>query len=227
MSRVVETIQAIARQEAAQHPYVLLGVVTSTFDDGDGADSHSVSVQLKDSGLAINRIPLVSTVSGVAALPRQGDVVLVLLPRGDLSSAVALGQIYSDQRRPPSFSRDEAAFVWPGDAEDPDTEAVDMRVLANGQDRQVTIALGGDQNATCTIRNGEISLRAGGVQIQLRHTSDSDGTATVTAGGTKIELAQDGDLKIEAAGTLSLKATAIKIEGDTEVNINGQTVGIN
>jgi hypothetical protein len=40
-------------------------------------------------------------------------------------------------------------------------------------------------------------------------------------------LAQDGDLTIQATGALNLKATTIKIEGDTSVTINGQTVGIN
>ena len=35
------------------------------------------------------------------------------------------------------------------------------------------------------------------------------------------------DVSIEAAGTLKLKASSIKIEGDSSVTINGQTVGIN
>ncbi|MBV7335208.1 hypothetical protein KFU94_44605 [Chloroflexi bacterium TSY] len=84
MSRLVEVVQAIARHEVKRHPYLELAVVTSNFDDADGADSHTVSVKLKNSGLAINRVPLASTVGGAAALPRQGDVVLVLMPRGDL-----------------------------------------------------------------------------------------------------------------------------------------------
>jgi phage baseplate assembly protein gpV len=227
MSRVVEVLQAIARHEANQHPYCELGVVTSNFDDDDGSDSHSVSVKLKDSGLAINRIPLASTISGMAALPRQGDVVLVLMPRGDLSSAIAIGQVYSDERRPPTFTRDEAALVWPGDVEDPEKEAVDIRVFSDGSKRSFTVALGGDKDALMSVSDGSIDLTAGGVQLKISHSSDSDGTVDVTAGGTKISVAQDGDLSIEAAGTLKLKAPTIKIEGDTEVKINGQTVDIN
>ena len=227
MSRVIDIMQAISRHQAAQHPYVALGVVTSTFDDGDGPDAHTVSVKLKDSGLAVNRIPLASSVSGVAALPRQGDLLLVLIPRGDLSSAVAFGNLYSNERRPPTFTRDEAVFVWPGDAEDPALDAAEIRVAADGSERSVTIALGGDKNATLQVRDGVIQLRAGGVQLELSHSSDSDGAVHLTAGGTKVTLAQDGDLSIEAAGALTLKATSIKIEGDTEVSINGQTVGIN
>lgn len=227
MSRVVEVLQAIARQEADQRPYVELGVVTSNFDDGDGPDSHSVSVKLKDSGLAINRIPLASTVSGMAALPRQGDVVLVLMPRGDLSSAIAVAQVYSDERRPPQFTRDEAVLLWPGDTDDPEKKAVDIRVFSNGSERSFIVMLGGDKDAALSVSDGNIAFTAGGVQLELSHSSDSDGAVSITAGGTKIELAQDGDISIKAAGTLELKASSIKIEGDTEVKINGQTVGIN
>lgn len=227
MSRVVDAIQAIARQEAGRRPYVELGVVTSNFDSDDGDDAHSVSVKLKDSGLAISKIPLASTVSGNAALPRQGDVVLVLMPRGDLSSAIAVAQVYSDERRPPRFTRDEAVLVWPGDSDDPENKAVDIRVFSNGSERSVTVTLGGDKDAALKVENGSISFTAGGVQMTLGHSSGSDGKVEISAGGTKIELAQDGDLKVESAGSLILKATSIKIEGDTEVKINGQTVGIN
>jgi phage baseplate assembly protein gpV len=227
MSRIVEVVQAIARQEVAQHPYLELAVVTSNFDDADGPDSHTVSVKLKDSGLAINRIPLASMIGGAAALPRQGDVVLVLIPRGDLASAIAIGQLYSDERRPPTFTRDEVALVWPGDAGDPDKEAVDVRLFADGSTRSLTVSLGGDKDASLVVSDGTITLKAGDVQVQVSHTSGSDGMVNITAGGTKIHLAQDGDLTIETAGALKLKASSIKIEGDTEVKINGQTVGIN
>ena len=78
-----------------------------------------------------------------------------------------------------------------------------------------------------TISDGLIRCDAGGVQLKLSHSSSSDGKAEISAGGTKIQLAQDGDLTIEAVGELKLKATTVKIEGDTQVTINGQIVGIN
>jgi len=227
MSRVVEQIKAIARHEVARRPWCELAVVTSNFDDGDGDDSHTVNVKLKDSGVSIPRLPVASFATGAAVLPRQGDVVLVAFPRGDLASAVVIGQIYSDQRRPPTFTRDEVAIVWPGDAGDADKDAVDFRIKADGSSRSLTITLGGDKDAKFTVTDGTIQLLAGGVDIKLTHSSSSDGAVTITGGGTKIDLAQDGDLKIEATGTLNLKATSIKIEGDTSVTINGQTVGIN
>jgi phage baseplate assembly protein gpV len=227
MSRVVEIIKAIARHEVNRRPWCELAVVTSNFDDGDGPDSHTVDVQLKDTGVAIPRLPVASFTTGAAALPRQGDVVLVAMPRGDLSSAVVIGQVYSDERRPPVFTRDELAIVWPGDADDPDTKAVDVRIKSDGSSRSLTIALGGDKDAKVTVTDGAIQLLAGGVEIKLSHSSGSDGAVAITGGGTSIKLAQDGDVTIQAAGSLSLKASSIKIEGDSSVTINGQTVGIN
>jgi uncharacterized protein involved in type VI secretion and phage assembly len=227
MSRVVEHIKAIARHEVARRSWCEFAVVTSNFDDGDGDDSHTVNVKLKDSGVSIPRAPVASFATGAAALPRQGDVVLVAFPRGDLASAVVIGQVYSDQRRPPVFTRDEVAMVWPGDVSDRDKDAVELRIKADGSSRSLTVALGGDKDAKLTVSDGTIQLLAGGIDITLTHSSSSDGTASIAGGGTKITLAQDGDLTIESAGALKLKATSIKIEGDTSVTINGQTVGIN
>ncbi len=227
MSRLIEILKAIARHEVNRRPWCELAVVTSNFDDADGADSHTVSVKLKDSGLALPRVPMASFATGAAALPRQGDVVVLALPRGDLASAVVVGQVYSDQRRPPKFSRDEVAIVWPGDASDPDNDAVDFRITANGSTRSLTIKIGGAKDAAIEVTEGSIDLAAGGVDVKLEHSSGSDGKVTITGGGSKITLAQDGDVSLETSGTLKLKAASVKIEADASVTINGQTVGIN
>ena len=227
MSRLVDMVAAIARHETLRRPVCELAVVTSNFDDADGPDSHTVSVEFKDTGLALPRVPVMSGLTGAAALPRQGDLVLVLLPRGDLTSAVVIGPVYSDQRRPPAHSRDEVALVWPGDAGDPEAEAVNLRVLADGSKRAVTIALGGDKDAMLSIEDGAISLTAGGATVKLSHSSGSDGVVELAAGGTRIELKQDGDLTVESATKLVLKATNVEIEGQAQVKVNGQIVEIN
>lgn len=227
MSRLVDIVGAIARHEAERYPSVELGLVTSNFDDADGPDSHTVSVEFKDTGLTLPRVPVLSGITGAAALPRQGDLVAVLFPRGDLSSAVVLGPVYSADRRPPAHTRDEVALVWPGDASDPETEAVDIRVASDGSARSVKVALGGDKDALLAIEDGALALTAGGATVRVAHSSGSDGVVEAAAGGTRIELKQDGDLTIEAAGKLVLKAPQVEIEGQTQVTINGQVVEIN
>ena len=227
MSRVVNVVKAIARHELHRYPACELAVVTSVFDGEDGDDTLSVSIQLKDTALSIPRVPVMVGLTGLAALPRVGDVVLVLFPRGDLASAVVVGQVYSEKRRPPEFVRDEIKLSWPGDADDPDTDAIKVSVLGTSGERTVEIALGGDSDAKVTIKEGEIQLAAGGVQVKLAHGSSSDGTVEVSGGGTSIILAQDGDLTLESKGTLTLKANKVAIESDTQIKVNGQTVEIN
>jgi phage baseplate assembly protein gpV len=227
MSRLIESIRALIRHEMAAKTWCELGVVDSVFDKGDGDDAHSVSVTLKDSGIALPRIPLASGCSGMFVLPRQGDVVLIMMPRGDIASAVAMGQVYSEKRRPPQGGVEEAVLVWPGDSDDPDKKAIDIRISADGSKRRCTVRCGGDKDATFTVSDGSITLVAGGVKVEVGHGSSSDGKVEITAGGTSLIVKQDGDCTVQSAGTLTLKGASVKIEGDTDVTINGQTVGIN
>jgi phage baseplate assembly protein gpV len=227
MSRLIEMLRAIIRHEMKGRTFCEFGMVDSVFDKGSGDDAHSVSVTLKDSGLALPRIPLASGCSGMSVLPRQGDLVLVVMPRGDLSSAVALSQVYSEKRRPPQGTADEAVLVWPGDTDDADNKAIDLRISSDGTTRSFTIKLGGNKDATFTVSDGSITLKAGGVQVAVTHSSSSDGQVEISAGGTTITAKQDGDCTVQSAGTLKLKGASVKIEGDTDVTINGQTVGIN
>ncbi|WP_428264575.1 phage baseplate assembly protein V [Haliangium sp.] len=220
-------LQAIARHEQGRRPYCELAVVTSVFDGEDEPDAGTVSVRLKDSGLPLPRIPVAVPLTGAAALPRLDDVVVVAFPRGDLASAIVIGQVYSDQRRPPSFSKDEAALVWPGDSDDPEAKAVDLRVKADGSSREVKVSLGGDKDASVVVADGSIEIKSGGAQIVISHSSGSDGAVELSAGGTKIRLDQDGDIALESAGTVSIKGSKVAIEGDTQVTVNGQVVELN
>ena len=227
MNGLVDIVGALARHEQQRRPVCELAVVTSNFDDSDGPDSHTVSVEFKDTGLVLPNVPVLSGVTGAAALPRQGDLVAVLMPHGELSAAIVLGPVYSDMRRPPKHTRDEVVLVWPGDASDPETEAVDLRVKSDGSARSVTVALGGDKDALLTIEDGAIALTAGGATVRLSHSSGSNAGVEIASGGTSIELKQDGDLTIESKGKLVLKAQAVEIEGQVQVQINGQIVEIN
>lgn len=226
MSRLVATLQAVARHEVQRRPTCELAVVTSVFD-GDDDDAQSVSVQLKDTGEVIPRVPVAVPLTGLAALPRLDDVVLVAFPAGELASAIVIAQVYSDARRPPPCDADQVHLVWPGDAADPETEAVDVSIRRSDDGREVVIAIGGDADATARVADGAIELTSGGVELSLTHSSSSDGVAALTAGGTKVELAQDGDVTVETSGGVTIKAATISLEADVSVTINGQTVEVN
>lgn len=226
MSRLVTALQAVARHEVERRSYCQLAVVTSVFD-GDGDDAQSVSIRLKDTGEVIPRVPVAVPLTGLAALPRSGDVVLVAFPAGEPASAVVFATVYSDARRPPPFAADELHLVWPGDVDDVANNAVDVSIRRDGDRRAVVVAIGGDSDATLRIADGGIEMTSGGVAMSLTHSTNSDGVATIAAGGTTIELSQDGDVKIESPGEVSIKATTISLEADASVTVNGQTVEVN
>lgn len=222
MSRVAEIIGAFARHEAERRTFCELAIVTSVFDHAAGADSHTVSVNLKDTGLALDRLPVATGATGLACLPRVGDVVLVLFPRGSLASGIVAGQVYSDQRRPPAFKRDEIALLWPEGAED----RVALR-LDGGEEPAALLQVAGAGEVAISLKQGELRITAAGVGVTLSYGGGGDGVAVLEAGGTRVELKQDGDLGITAAGRLTLKAAEIRIEADGPVRINGATLDLN
>lgn len=227
MSRLAESLAALARHELEKRSFCELAVVTSTFPGTEENDGQTVSIELKDSGLTIPRVPVAVTLTGAGALPREGDVVVVLFPRGELATPVVVAQVYSDQRRPPKFERDEIKLVWPGEVDDPEAKAVQVSIKVIDGERSLSVTLGGDKSASLTVRDGTLTLVAGKVRLELSHSTDSDGRVELSAGDTKVVLEQDGDLSLETRGTLRLKGAEVAIEGDTSVKVNGQTVEIN
>ncbi|MCC6717384.1 MAG: hypothetical protein IT555_05830 [Acetobacteraceae bacterium] len=222
MSRVAEVLSAFARHEAERRTFCELGVVTSVFDDAAGADSHTASVTLKDSGLALDHLPVAAWASGLGCLPRVGDVVLVMFARGALNSGIVLTTIYSDARRPPVFAKDEIALVWPG----AEAGRVALR-LDGGDEPSARLQVAAEDDVSIALKKGELRIVASGVAITLSYGGGSDGVVTLEAGGTKVELKQDGDLSITAAGRLNLKGTEIRMEADGPVRINGATLDLN
>lgn len=222
MSRVAELLGAFARHEAERRTFCELAVVTSVFDDQAGPDSHTVSVTLKDTGLALEHLPVATWATGLGCLPRVGDVVLVMFPRGSLATGIVVAQIYSDDRRPPVFTKDEIALVWPQG--EPDKVALR---LDGGDDPSAQLRVGAEGDVAIALKQGELRIAASGVTITLRYGGASDGVVALEAGGTSIELKQDGDLTIAAAGRLSLKGAEIRMEADGPVRINGATLELN
>lgn len=222
MSRVAEVLSAFARHEAERRTFCELAVVTSVFDDSAGADSHTASVKLKDSGLALEHLPVAAWASGLGCLPLVGDVVLVLFARGALASGIVVATVYSDARRPPVFGKDEIALVWPGGGED----RVALR-LDGGDEPSALLQVSSADDVAITMKKGEVRIAASGVAVRLSYGGGSDGVVALEAGGTKVELKQDGDLSISAAGRLNLKGAEIRMEADGPVRINGATLELN
>lgn len=225
MSRLAAALTSAARYEVERRSFVEYAVVTSVFDSGD--DAQSATVRLRDTGEVLPRVPVAVPITGFAALPRVGDVVLVAFPGAQLASPVVIAQAYSDARRPPTATADQVRLVWPGDTDDAEGEAVDVVIQAGDGGRELRLGLGGDDDATITLSSGLVELTSGGVALRLGHGSASDGTVEIEAGGTSIQIGQDGDLAIASATKISLSAPQIELDADVSIKLQGQTLELN
>jgi len=207
MSTIVNTIQAIVRDEMRSMRMSELGIIKKVYPhsaDGD-SDNYGCDVELKNSQLLLKRVPLATDRIGTAAIPNLGDLVLVTFVKGDVNQAIIIGRLYNDEDRPPLNNNDEVIFRLPLDDSDDKTLKAAIRNLQQGTEpREVIIEM--PPKITVRISDGTVRATAGKSEIKIDQTRDTGGTVTVTTGRTKIEMNQDGDIKVNAAGSINLKA---------------------
>jgi hypothetical protein len=229
MHRAVQAIRTIARYEARQRWISALGLVKSVQDapDTSGPKKFSCTVELRETAIVLPEVPIATGVIGMASLPRENDLVVVLFPGGDLHAAVVVGRLYTDQVAPPQHAPGEFVTVLPGD-EDSADKRIELRVQTPGDGtRKVTLTFAGNVKVELGIDNDGITLQAQDTQLTLKQTGSSDGKAELKVGDSTVTMEQSGDVKISAKGTLSLQASKIELNGDTSVKIAGQTVQLN
>ncbi|MBI1929549.1 hypothetical protein HYR99_35550 [Candidatus Poribacteria bacterium] len=112
MSRIIEIIRRVVRQELARHRSSLLGVVTELFphESEDDENNYEVNVRLKHEDLELRRVPIAVGHTGIAAPPKVGDLVLVQFINGDLNQPVITGRFYHDGERPPLHDEGDILF---------------------------------------------------------------------------------------------------------------------
>jgi uncharacterized protein involved in type VI secretion and phage assembly len=225
--RVVQTIRQIARHEVEQRGSVALGVVRSLHGAGGGEQSHACTVELRESGLVLPRVPIAVGLMGFAALPREGDLVVVTFAGGDLHAPVVVGRLYSDAVAPPDHGPDEAVLSLPG-GEAQDAKRLELRVTTPGDGtRAIALVLDGNVRVEVRIDDQGVQLKAQDATFTLQQTGASDGRAELKVGDSRIVVEQGGDVTVEAQGTLTLKGSKVEISGDTSVKVAGQTIDLN
>ncbi|MFQ5629740.1 MAG: hypothetical protein ACE5I1_13330 [bacterium] len=112
MSRIIESIRKVVRQEITQQRSSLFGVVTAVFphETADDENNYEVNIRLKHEDLELRRVPLSVGHIGLAAPPREGDLVLVQFVDGDINQPVILERFYHADDRPPLHKADEILF---------------------------------------------------------------------------------------------------------------------
>ncbi len=228
MSTIVSTIQEIVRQEMRRVRVAEMGLVKAVFphSDGDDQDNYGCDVEMKNSGLLLRRVPVMTGHIGTAAIPNVGDLVLLAFDRGDVNQPIIIGRLYNEQDRPPLNTSDEVIFRLPL------AEADDKTIKAAIRNHQSSASSGSSEprelifemppKITVRVTDGVVRATAGKTEMKLDQSQNTGGTVTVLAGRTKIVMNQDGDVTVEAAGAMTLKATRdLTIEG-MNVSIKGQ-----
>lgn len=224
MTTIVSTIQEIVRQELRRVRITEMGLVEAVYPHrGSGdKDNSACDVRLKNSGLLLKRVPVMTGHIGSVAIPNLGDLVLLAFDRGDVNQPIIIGRLYNERDRPPINDTDETIFRLPlAAADDKTIKGAIRNHQAKSPAREMIFEM--PPKITIHVTDGTVRATAGKTEMTLDQANgNSGGTVTVLAGRTKIVMNQDGDITVEAAGSMSLKATRdLSIEGQN-VTIKGQ-----
>ena len=220
METIVSTIQEIVRHELRSVRIAELGLVEDVFPhSGNGdSDNYGCDVRLKNSGLLLKRVPLAIGHIGTAAIPNKGDLVLLNFDKGDVNQPIVIGRLYNEKQRPPLNNPDEVIFRLPlAEADDKTIKGAVRNLQSKSPPREIIFEM--PPKITVRVTDGTVRATAGKTEMKLDQSGGSGGTVTVFAGRTKITMNQDGDIKVEAAGSMTLSA-------DGDVSIKGQNIKI-
>ncbi len=214
-STLFETIRRIVREEVARVRTAELAVVEEQHphaDDSD-TDNYACTVVLRNSGLVLKQVPVATPRIGVAGIPSVGDLVLVQFLGGDVNAPVITGSLYNDEDRPPANDDGQMILHLPLGSDD--SEAIDVE-LRSVDERSLVLKVGAGLEMTLKDDDPVIELSVDGGKATLTVARD---------GG--VELASQGDLKIEANNLEIAGKGEITIEATGQLNLKGATVNLN
>jgi phage baseplate assembly protein gpV len=204
MSDMIEVLRAIVRDELARRSSPQLGVVTSLFphDSGSSDGNHQVNVKLRDTGVELQRVPVVVGRLGLSILPKVDELVLVVFVNGDFNAPVVVGSLYDESTQPPEAKADELVYM----PTDPDDSSI----------RRLHVELG--NGSLITLDDEKLTVQLGGTEVVIK----KDGDVSVKGAG-KLEVKTDADITFEASGNLEMKAQGnVTISAGAAMSVEGQ-----
>lgn len=224
MSTLVGAIREIVRQELQSLRVTELGLVEDVYPHADASDTdnYGCDVKLKNSDLLLKRVPIASGHIGTAAIPNIGDLVLVSFYKADVNQPIVTGRLYNDKDRPPANKPNEVIFHLPLNAQDNKAIRAAIRNIGdNTPPRELLFEM--PPKITVRISDGTVRATAGKTELKLDQPGSSGGEVTVLAGRTKITMNQDGDIKVESAGSMTLEASSdMKLKANASISIEAQ-----
>lgn len=214
MSDLIDTIRAVVRDELRRHRHSELGTVTAVHAGNGSEDRHQVNVKLRDSGVELQRVAVSVNRLGCAALPREGELVLLSFVGGDVNAPVVVGSLYDDVIEPPEAGPLEVVYQPPDD-EDSAVRRLHVELpggsLITLEDERLTVDWGG--SSIVVARGGDVTIQAGG-NIKLSAEGD-------------VEIEAKGNVKASALANLELKGSAsAKLEGQGSTTVKGPVLSL-
>jgi uncharacterized protein involved in type VI secretion and phage assembly len=223
MSTLLGIIQQIVRAELRCQHVAELGVVERNglhpHSGSADHDNYACDVRLKNTGLLLQQVPVATGHIGTAAIPNEGDLVLLGFSHGDINQPIIIGRLYNDVDRPPLNQADQIIFRQPlAESDDKTVKAEISNLDERDPPRLVLLEL--PPKVSVTVQDDEIVAESGETRLRLSQPDGGGGQVVVEAGRSRITLNQDGDITIDAAGSITLTTST----GD--VSISGMNVSI-
>ena len=210
-----DAVARIARHEADARAVASVAVVSAVHDGGGSPPDHAVTVQLRDSGLALARVPVAVGALGFAATPAVGDLVVVVFLEADLNAPVCVGRLYHSDLQPPEHAAGEIVLRLPAGEDEPKIDLV-----VTGAAPSIELKLPGD--VVLTIAEEKVEITVGKLALKL-----GGGRAELAAGGSSLVLKEDGDVTLKAVGNLKLEGVEVAASGQAKAALKAASVELN
>lgn len=218
MSEILfDAVTRIARHEAEARPIAALAVVTEVHTQALMGADDSVTVELRDSGVLVPRVPVATGCLGLVATLAPDDLVLVVFADGDVHAGVVVGRLHHRDLPPPEHSAGQVVLQLPPGESSP---SVDLKV--DPADPVITLTVGSTE---IRIEEKKVSVTIGDAELVV--DGSSPGELSLTAGEATATFKGNGELSLEASQKLLLKGNQVEIKGDAGVKISGAKVDLN
>ncbi len=218
-----ESIARIARHESGARAIAGIGKVTNVFPADGPTPDYAVTVELRDQGLVLPRVPVAAGMLGTAAIPAVDELVVVLFMDGDYNAPVVVGRLYHPDQNPPEHKEGQLVLALPSGSDDPA-----LKFVLEGDKPSIKLELTSTPVSLEIVdKKVEIILGQGSDEIHVSLQTSGGGRAEIAAGQSKITLKNNGDITVSAGGKLKLEGTEIEIAGSAKVKVSGGQVEIN
>lgn len=210
-----DAVARIARHEADARSWCAFAVVTEVHTTVGGSPDHAVSVRLRDTHVVVPHVPLAVGALGFVATPAVGDLVVVAFAGGDPHAGVVVGRLYHRDLTPPEHGDGKVVVQLPPGGDD-----IDLQVDPGAP--QITLTMG---DAFVELTKDTAKVTIGDAEVNV--DGASPGTVTVKVSDSSLTIGGNGEVSLEAASRLTLKAPEIVIDGSGKVTVSGGVVEVN